>query len=124
MEKSKSQYHLRFAEQIEKERELNTQFTSDLQVISLNKIRAVNFDDVYQGEQHLSENLELADKYPQGITEETSEVGNAIVLRRIKVTGTHVDVYEKTFYKWGGTFYSKNGYNITDTLWDLESIEK
>jgi tetratricopeptide (TPR) repeat protein len=124
MEKSKSEYHLRFAEQIEKERELNNQFTVDLQTISYNKIRAVKFDDVYQGEEHLSENLELADKYPQGITEETSEIGNAIVLRRVKVTGTHVDVYEKTFYKWGGTFYSKNGYNITETLWDLESIEK
>ncbi|MCB9359866.1 MAG: hypothetical protein H6587_10380 [Flavobacteriales bacterium] len=124
MEKSKSEYHLRFADQIEKERALNNQFTVDLQAISYNKIRAVKFDDVYQGEEHLSENLELADKYPQGITEETSEVGNAIVLRRVKVTGTHVDVYEKTFYKWGGTFYTKNGYNITETLWDLESIEK
>lgn len=124
MEKSKSQFHLRFAEEIEKERELDQQFSKDFQAISLAKIRAVSFDDVYKGEEHLSENLELADKYPQGITEETSEVGNAIVLRRVKVTGTHVDVYEKTFYKWGGTFYSKNGYNITETLWDLESIEK
>lgn len=124
MEKSKSEYHLRFADQIEKERELDYQFSKDLQAISFNKIRAVSFDDVYKGEEHLSENLELADKYPQGITEETSEIGNAIVLRRVKVTGTHVDVYEKTHYKWGGVFYTKNGYNISETLWDLESIEK
>lgn len=124
MEKSKSEFHLRFYKDVEKEREKNNQLSSDLQAISFNKIRAVSFEEVYKGEQHLSENLELADKYPQGITEETSEIGNTIVLKRIKVTGTHVDVYEKTHYKWGGVFYTKNGYNITEALWDLESIEK
>ena len=123
-EKSKGQYHLRYYEKLEQERSKNDQFFADLNTLSYQKIRSAKPHDVYVGEMKPSEDLELSSKYPQGITEETAEEGNAVVLRRIKVTGKHVDVYEKRFYKWGGKFYSKNGYNITETLWNLESIEK
>jgi hypothetical protein len=123
-EKSKGQYHLRYYEKIEQERNKNDQFLADLNTLSYQKIRNAKPHDVYVGEMKPSEDLELSSKYPQGITEETTEEGNAVVLRRIKVTGKHVDVYEKRFYKWGGKFYIKNGYNITETLWNLESIEK
>ncbi len=81
--------------------------------------------DVYVGEKKYSSNIDQFDKkYPQGITEEERETGNAIVIRRIKVTGEHVDVYERIFYKWGGVYYSKNGVSISKTIWDNESIEK
>lgn len=123
-EATKSEYHLRFYEQIEKDRNKNDQFLADLNTLSYQKIRNVKPEDVYVGELKPSENIELSSKYPQGITEETTEEGNAVILKRIKVTGKHVDVYEKIFYKWGGKFYTKNGYNITETLWNLESIEK
>ncbi len=124
MQKEKSEFHLRFYDQVEKDRAVNQQYLKDMQLVSHKKISEVSFDDVYMGEKHHSENLELANKYPQGISEETYEEGNAVILRRIKITGNHADVYEKKFYKWGGVFYTKNGYNITETLWDLESIEK
>lgn len=124
MNASKSQYHLRFYEKLEQERAKNDQTLADLNTLSYKKIRNVKPHDVYVGELKPSENLELSNKYPQGITEETTEEGNAVILKRIKVTGKHVDVYEKIFYKWGGKFYTKNGYNITETLWNLESIEK
>lgn len=124
VEASKSEYHLRFYETIQQERNKNDQFLADLNTLSYTKIRNVKPDDVYVGELKPSENLELSNKYPQGISEETTEEGNAVILRRIKVTGKHADVYEKIFYKWGGKFYTKNGYNITETLWNLESIEK
>lgn len=123
-EKSKGQYHLRYYEKIEQERNKNQQFLTDMSTLSYQKIRNVKPYEVYMGELKPSENLELSSKYPQGISEETTEEGNAVVLRRIKVTGKHVDVYEKRFYKWGGKFYTKNGYSITETLWNLESIEK
>lgn len=124
MNQSKSQYHLRFYEKLEQERTKNDQTLADLNTLSYKKIRNVKPHDVYVGELKPSENIELSNKYPQGITEETTEEGNAVILKRIKVTGKHVDVYEKIFYKWGGKFYTKNGYNITETLWNLESIEK
>lgn len=123
-EKSKGQYHLRFHDKLVKEQQKNEQFYADMNTISYQKIRSVKPHEVYVGALRPSENFELASKYPQGISEETLEEGNAVVLKRIKVTGNHVDIYEKRFYKWGGKFYTKNGYNITETLWDLESIEK
>lgn len=80
---------------------------------------------MYVGEKKLSSNLDQFDKkYPQGITEEERETGNAIIIRRIKVTGDHADVYERIFYKWGGVYYSKNGISISKNIWDNESIEK
>ncbi len=124
LEKSNAESYLRFYEKLENDRSRNTQFLADMTELSYQKIRNVKPNEVYTGELKPSENLELANKYPQGITEESAEEGNAIILKRIKVTGKHVDVYQKIFYKWGGTFYTKNGYNITETLWKLESIEE
>ena len=79
--------------------------------------------DFYIGKKQVSENSELAAKYPDGITEETVEAGNSITIKRVKVTGNHVDVYERVFYTWGGSYFYKNGINITEALWDKESIE-
>ena len=82
-----------------------------------------DLEGFYMGEKRESEDDELASKYPQGITEETVESGNSIVIKRVKVTDNHADVYERVFYTWGGTYFYKNGVNITQSLWDKESID-
>jgi hypothetical protein len=114
-----------FHAKLKEEQKLNNNFLSDLQVIERDKILLANagLNDVYRGEKQASENEVLASKYSQGVTEETLESGSSVVIKRTKVTGTHVDVYERVFYKWGGSYFLKNGKNITQSLWDKESIE-
>ncbi|MGB0881372.1 MAG: hypothetical protein ACPGSO_00355 [Vicingaceae bacterium] len=120
-EKRYEEFHAKLKE----EQELNNTFLSDLKTIERNKILEANanLNNVYRGEKQETVNEELASKYSQGITEETIESGNSIIIRRTKVTGNHVDVYERIFYKWGGSYFMKNGKSITKTLWDKESIE-
>lgn len=68
----------------------------------------------------------LADKYPQGVTEEKFEKKNAqgvligYVTRRIVVQGDRGDVYEKIQTKFG-TSYLKNGDPCTEYLYVNES---
>ena len=120
-EKRYKEFQVKLAE----ERRLNNELITGLQDLADQKRMRANqgLKDFYIGEKQLSENKELSDKYPDGVTEETIEEGNSVTIRRIKVTGTHVDVYERVFYKWGGSYYYKNGTNITQSLWDKESIE-
>ncbi|MCO6499739.1 MAG: hypothetical protein J5I47_05105 [Vicingus serpentipes] len=122
---SQEKRYKEFQSKLAEERRLNNQLIGGLQELSEQKRMLANkgLKDFYMGEKQLSEDKELSDKYPEGITEETIESGNAITIKRVKVTGTHVDVYERVFYKWGGNYYYKNGVNITSTLWDKESIE-
>ncbi|MBL1231449.1 MAG: hypothetical protein COA31_001880 [Flavobacteriales bacterium] len=113
--------------QLQKEKQFYTDYQSQLNAKQIEKSTKASEEvyDVYVGEKKLSSNLDQFDKkYPQGITEEERETGNAIVIRRIKVTGDHADVYERIFYKWGGVYYSKNGVSISKNIWDNESIEK
>jgi len=114
-------FHLKLKEA----QELNNNFLADLKLLERDKILLANtsLNDVYRGENKSSENEALANKYSQGITEETLESGSSIVIKRTKVTGSHVDVYERVFYKWGGSYFLKNGKNITQSLWDKESID-
>ena len=116
----------KFQTQLEKEQKLNSQFLSDMDALQMERRTKANaaLTDVYVGEKKESENAELAAKYPDGVTEETIETGNAITIKRTKVTGNHVDVYERVFYTWGGNYFYKNGTNITKSLWDKETIEK
>ena len=121
-------YEKRYADfkaQLEEEKTLNNTFISDLQLIEQKQIAKAseNLSDYYRGEKRLSEDGELAKKYPQGITEETRETGNSIIIKRTKVTEKHVDVYERVFYTWGSSYFYKNGVSITQNLWDKESIE-
>jgi hypothetical protein len=74
----------------------------------------------YQGEKQPRKS-EDASKYPQGVTEETYEEGNSIVVKRFVVTGETLDEYEKIYYTWGGVFYKKNGQDITAAIWDKET---
>lgn len=77
--------------------------------------------EFYQGEDMPRQDAEAAD-YPQGVTEDIIEnKNNSTTIRRTVVNGTEVDIYEKTLYPYGGTFYTKNGNNITEETWDAES---
>ena len=77
--------------------------------------------EFYLGEKQERQDQSAAD-YPQGVTEEILEnQNNSTTIRRIVVDGTRTDIYEKTLYKWGGIFYTKNGTNITEDIWDKES---
>ena len=78
-------------------------------------------EEFYIGEKKERQDQSAAD-YPQGVTEEIIEnQNNSTTIRRIAVEGTRTDIYEKTLYKWGGIFYTKNGTNITQDIWDRES---
>ncbi len=124
--KSQDKRYKDFKVKLDKERQMNNDFMSDLQSNEQEKILLANAEltNYYMGEKQLSQDDELAKKYSEGITEETTESGNSITITRTKKTGNHVDVYERIFYTWGGTFFYKNGVNIAQSLWDKESIEK
>ena len=104
----------------EKEKAVQT-FTNELTAESEKK-RTENYnEDYYQGEKKTRQDSEAAN-YAQGVTEEIIEnTNNSTTIRRIVVEGTQVDIYEKTFYPYGGIFYTKNGNNITQEVWDAES---
>lgn len=123
--KSQDKRYKEFQDKLNQQRKSNSDFMSDLQTMEQEKILLANAElsDFYMGEKRLKQDTELAKQYPQGISEKTTESGNSIVITRTKVTGSQVDVYERVFYTWGGTFFYKNGVNITQSLWDKESID-
>lgn len=120
-ENNKASY-LKHVENIRKEKERVATFNSDMQAVNKEKISNVDFN-YYKGEKKLSEDPELASKYKQGITEETIKGDNYITLKRTKVVGNHVDVYEKIYFTWGGTFYKKNGVDVNKEIWDNEAFK-
>ncbi len=125
VDKSQEKRYVDFKNKLDEEKQNNANFWSDLRTMEEKKIALANADleGFYMGEKRFAEAEELTSKYPQGITEETVETGNSIVIRRTKVTDKHADVYERVFYSWGGTYFYKNGKNITQSLWDKESID-
>lgn len=58
----------------------------------------------------------LAQRYPQGVTEESYTEGNKVIIKRIVVQGNKADEYSKVIAKWG-TFYFRNGQSITEQIW-------
>jgi hypothetical protein len=77
--------------------------------------------EYYEGEEKPREDPESAN-YPQGVTEKIIENSNgSTTIRRVKVEGTQVDIYEKTLYAYGKIHYSKNGSPITKETWDSNS---
>jgi tetratricopeptide (TPR) repeat protein len=65
-------------------------------------------------------NPQLVEKYPQGVTEESYNEGNKVVIKRIVVKGNVADEYKKVIANWG-TFYFKNDQPITETIWRKET---
>ena len=74
----------------------------------------------YQGED-LPRFPDKASQYPQGVTEESFEEGDAYVIKRIVVRGEDYNEYQKIYYKWGGIFYKKNGESTTEVIWNNET---
>ena len=125
VDQSNEKRYTNFKAKLDLEKENNATFWSDLQRLEQQKLllASAKLEGFYMGEKRLAENDELSAKYPQGITEETVESGNSVVIRRTKVTDKQADVYERVFYTWGGTYFYKNGVSITQSLWDKESID-
>lgn len=65
---------------------------------------------------------ELANNYPQGVTEESSTLGNKVIITRIVVKGTKGDEYKKVLDK-SGNYYFKNGFSISESTWNRETLE-
>jgi len=85
------------------------------------KRQAAKDKEYYEGEAKQREDAEAAN-YSQGVTEKIIENPNgSTTIRRIKVDGTQVDVYEKTLFTYGNIHYTKNGQAITKEMWDSNS---
>lgn len=69
---------------------------------------------------------ELAKKYPQGITEESTTEGNLSVIRRIVVTGDEAHLYLKKSTSFGAVYYFKDDVSITEVEFnkDTETLKK
>lgn len=64
---------------------------------------------------------ELAKIYPSGLTKETVEGKNFVLLRHVINDNNVVTIYEKKTWDWGGVFYFKNSdIAITPALYQLE----
>jgi len=65
---------------------------------------------------------QLAENYPQGVTEESSTLGNKVIITRIVVKGNKGDEYKKVLDK-AGNYYFKNGQSISENTWQRETID-
>jgi hypothetical protein len=64
----------------------------------------------------------LAEDYPQGVTEESSTLGNKVIITRIVVNGNRGDEYKKVLDK-AGNYYFKNGQSISENTWNRETLD-
>jgi len=65
---------------------------------------------------------ELALEYPQGVTEESSTLGNKVIITRFVVKGNRGDEYKKVLDK-AGNYYFKNGQSISEQTWNRETLD-
>lgn len=64
---------------------------------------------------------ELARLYPEGVTKETVNGKNFVLLRHVVNDGGVVTIYEKKTWDWGGVFYFKDAdIAITEAIYQLE----
>jgi len=66
--------------------------------------------------------MELAMEYPQGVTEESSTLGNKVIITRIVVNGSKGDQYRKVLDK-SGNYYFKNGQSVSEHTWNRETLD-
>jgi hypothetical protein len=64
---------------------------------------------------------ELAQKYPEGVTEEKIEETNKIIIKRIVVRGNTGHEYKMVKHSYGGKFYFKDDHPITESVWSAET---
>lgn len=67
--------------------------------------------------------IELAEQYPEGITEEVYREGNKTITKRVVVKNNRGNEYKKVQHDWGGKFYFKNDVSITQLVWQNETSE-
>ena len=75
------------------------------------------------GEETLSR-AELAKKYAQGITTEEIDGPNCTITRVVVVNGELGDEYKKTKYNWGQIYFTKNGKQISETIFNASTKGK
>ena len=64
---------------------------------------------------------ELARIYPEGVTKETVQGNNFVLLRHVVNQNNKVTIYEKKTWDWGGVFYFKDAdIAITQAIYELE----
>ncbi|PCJ87553.1 MAG: hypothetical protein COA57_04520 [Flavobacteriales bacterium] len=63
----------------------------------------------------------LGEKYPEGVTEDEYQEGSKMILRRIVVKDGHGHEYKRITHRWGGVFYTKDGDQITQFIWKIET---
>jgi len=78
----------------------------------IRSIQPKDYDDYYLSK--------LAQDYPQGVTEESDNHGNKVIIRRIVVQGNKADEYRKVIDK-TGHYYFKNGTSISELTWSRET---
>lgn len=66
--------------------------------------------------------MTLALEYPQGVTEESSTLGNKVIITRIVVKGSKGDEYKKVLDR-AGNYYFKNGQSISEITWNRETLD-
>ena len=64
---------------------------------------------------------DLAEKYPSGLTETTTEEGNKTIITRVVVSEGKGNEYKKVIHNWGGVFYFKNGTAVPERVWKQET---
>ncbi len=67
---------------------------------------------------------ELAEEFPDGVTEEQFKEGNRTITRRIVVKDGSGNEYRRVAHGWGGIFYFKNGDSISERAWNDETATK
>ncbi|MFT4660155.1 MAG: hypothetical protein ACI8XB_000413 [Patiriisocius sp.] len=65
---------------------------------------------------------ELADSYPDGITEEILNENGKKITRRVVVKNGKGSDYRKVEHRWGGVFYFKNDEAIAAHTWNMETV--
>ena len=64
----------------------------------------------------------LAENYPIGVSEESSTLGNKVIITRIVVKGNKGDEFKKVL-DIAGNYYFKNGQSISEHTWNRETIQ-
>jgi hypothetical protein len=126
LKEQNSQAQKRYAEYAKKLAEKRREYQEYNQALSIAQKQRVQENakiEYYKGAE-VKSTSPLAQKYPQGVSEEVIDEGNRVILRRYRVEDNHVDIYEQISYKWGATYYTKNGRYITKAIWDIETKEK
>ncbi len=101
-----------------------------LSIADQEKLRIERFEQLKQSleEIDLSEEerrqaflSELARIYPEGVTKETVQGNNFVLLRHVVNQNNKVTIYEKKTWDWGGVFYFKDSdIAITQAIYELE----